>query len=246
MISGAPSRILVVEDDRSVREAIRDFLSRNGMSVHTAENAVDADRALANEQRFDLVVLDLMLPGEDGLSICRRLAVAGPAILMVSAIGDTTDRIVGLECGAADYLAKPFEPRELLARIRAILRRQTAAPPMGQCLRFAGLHYDVEGAQLSDAAGHAVSLTTGEIRLLTTFLDRPGRLLSRAVILDLTHDGASEPFDRAVDLAVSRLRRKLRAASGEDCIETVRGAGYRFTAKISSLNRLPTSPKFSV
>lgn len=234
MTPSAPSRILVVEDDRSVREAVSDFLSRNGLSVCTAEDAVAADRALAGDQPFDLVVLDLMLPGEDGLSICRRLAASGPPILMVSAIGDTTDRIVGLECGAADYLAKPFEPRELLARIRAILRRQPPVASVATTLRFAGLIYEVDGARLTDAAGRDVSLTAGEMRLLTAFLDRRGRLLSRAVILDLTHDATSEPFDRAVDLAVSRLRRKLSAASGEDCIETIRGAGYRFTAKVSS------------
>jgi two-component system OmpR family response regulator len=234
MTPSAPPRILIVEDDRSVREAVSDFLSRHGLSVWMAEDAVAADRAIAGDQSFDLVVLDLMLPGEDGLSICRRLAAAGPPILMVSAIGGTTDRIVGLECGAADYLAKPFEPRELLARIRAILRRQTTTSSPARRLHFAGLTYDLQGARLSDAAGDDVSLTTGELRLLAAFIERPGRLLSRALILDLTHDSASGPFDRAVDLAVSRLRRKLNGASGVDCIETVRGAGYRFSAKVSS------------
>lgn len=233
MTPGSP-RILVVEDDRSVGEAIHDFLERNGLDAEIAGDAPAADAWLA-KGAFDLVVLDLMLPGEDGLSICRRLAAGGPPVLMVSAAGDTTDRIVGLECGAADYLSKPFEPRELLARIRAVLRRQDGAPvARGRVLAFAGLRYEVEAAALTDGEGETISLTAGEMRLLAIFLERPGRLLSRATILDLTHDDAGEPFDRAVDLAVSRLRRKLQAASGERCIETVRGAGYRFVARVAS------------
>lgn len=229
-----PPRILVVEDDLSVGEAIHDFLERNGLDAEIAGDGPAADAWLTREA-FELVVLDLMLPGEDGLSICRRLAASGPPVLMVSAVGETTDRIVGLECGAADYLAKPFEPRELLARIRAILRRPSAASA-ARCrtLAFAGLQYDLEAATLIDAKGAVVTLTAGEMRLLATFLDRPGRLLSRATILDLTHDAAGEPFDRAVDLAVSRLRRKLQSASGQACIETVRGAGYRFVARVTS------------
>lgn len=229
-----PHRILVVEDDRSIGEAIHDFLERNGLEAEIAGDGPAADAWLARDA-FDLVVLDLMLPGEDGLSICRRLAASGPPVLMVSAVGETTDRIVGLECGAADYLAKPFEPRELLARIRAILRRPQATPtPRGRVLAFAGLRYDLEAATLTDAEDAVITLTAGEMRLLEAFLDRPGRLLSRATILDFTHDAAAEPFDRAVDLAVSRLRRKLQAASGEACIETVRGVGYRFIARLSS------------
>ncbi len=233
MTPGSP-RILVVEDDRSVGEAIHDFLERNGLDAEIASDGSAADAWLSGGA-FDLVVLDLMLPGEDGLSICRRLAASGPPVLMVSAVGETTDRIVGLECGAADYLAKPFEPRELLARIRAILRRPEVAPTTkSRVLAFAGLRYDLEAATLTGVEGAVVTLTAGEMRLLEAFLERPGRLLTRATILDLTHDAAGEPFDRAVDLAVSRLRRKLVACSGQACIETVRGAGYRFVAQVAS------------
>lgn len=231
-MTAASSRILVVEDDPSLREAMVEFLAGHGLTVAGVSDGVWADQRLTAE-RFDLVVLDLMLPGEDGLSICKRLASKGPPVLMVSAVGGTTDRIVGLECGAADYLSKPFEPRELLARIRAILRRRAAElPPVGGRLRFGEFAYDRAAASLSRSDGTLVSLTGGDLRLLAAFLERPGRLLSRAVLLDLTHDGMTEPFDRAIDLGVSRLRRKLTQAGQPDCIETVRGLGYRFIAPV--------------
>lgn len=230
-----PLRVLVVDDDRSVREAIVEFLNANGMVAVSAVDGGDADRLLSTET-FEAVVLDVMLPGEDGLSICRRLATAGPPIVMVSAMGSTIDRIVGLELGAADYLAKPFEPRELLARIRSVIRQRSrpAASKPAPHFAFDGLHYDPHSRSLSDAAGAPVSLTAGELRLLDAFVRRPGRLLDRATLLDLTHEVATEPFDRAVDLAVSRLRRRLRDAGVEEPIETVRGVGYRFIAKVIS------------
>jgi len=229
----AAPRILVVEDDPSLREAMVEFLVGHGLTVAAVIDGPQANQRLAAE-RFDLVVLDLMLPGEDGLSICRRLASEGPPVLMVSAVGGTTDRIVGLECGAADYLPKPFEPRELLARIRAILRRRAAEPQhIGGRLRFGEFAYDPAAARLSRSDGTLISLTGGDLRLLAAFLERPGRLLSRAVLMDLTHDGISEPFDRAIDLGVSRLRRKLAQAGQPNCIDTVRGVGYRFIAPVS-------------
>jgi len=170
-----------------------------------------------------------MMPGEDGLAICRRLAPRGLAVLMLSALGDVTDRVVGLELGAADYLVKPFDPRELLARVRALLRR--SQPPAEAAYAFAGWRYDPGQCRLSDPDGATVLLTPNEHVLLRAFLDRPGRLLTRGQLLDLTHGPDAEPFDRAIDLAVSRLRRKLGEA-GPEMIETVRGAGYRLRTAV--------------
>ena len=225
--------LLVVEDDRSLREAILELLTRNGFVAVGASDGQEADQQMA-KARFDLVVLDLMMPGEDGLSICRRLQHGGPPVLMISAVGEAMDRVVGLEVGAADYLSKPFEPRELVARIRAILRRPSPADALRSeaPVRFAGLTYDFGQRLLLDATGRAVPLTSGELRLLEAFLTRPGRLLSRDLLLDLSHrsDG---PYDRAVDLAISRLRRKLSKVGANACIETVRGEGYRFIAPVA-------------
>lgn len=231
------SRVLVVEDDDSLRAAVGDLLGRHGFDVALSGDAGEAELALAASP-IDLIVLDVMLPGEDGLSLCRRLSAHGPPILMVSALGDAPDRIVGLELGAADYLAKPFEPRELVARIRAILRRErgsgTPRSPSGAdtIATFAGLTYDFSAARLSDDQGRSVGLTSGDLRLLEAFLERPGRLLSRDRLLDLTHADPMGPFDRAIDLAVSRLRRKLATLTVTPCIETVRREGYRFVARV--------------
>lgn len=232
-MSNAP-RILVVDDDRSVRQAMVEFLGNNGLCVVAVGDAHEADSVLQAEA-FDAIVLDVRLPDEDGLSVCRRLAAAGPPIVMVSAMGSTIDRIVGLELGAADYLGKPFEPRELLARLRSVIRqrdRRGQQPEPARAFEFAGLRYDPAAALLCTRDGTHVSLTAGEIALLDAFVLRPGRLLGRDALLDLTHDSADGPFDRAIDLAVSRLRRKLRDAGADGCLETVRGAGYRFVATV--------------
>lgn len=173
-----------------------------------------------------------MLPGEDGLAICRRLAGRGTPILMLSALGEAEDRIVGLELGAADYLAKPFVPRELLARVRAVLRRPQAEAADGRMLQFLGWRFDREAHQLQDPSGQPVALTSGELRLLAAFLERPQRLLSRERLLQATQGDSAESFDRAIDLAISRLRRKLAAHGGAALIETVRGEGYRFAAAV--------------
>jgi two-component system, OmpR family, response regulator len=172
-----------------------------------------------------------MMPGEDGLSICRRIAPDGPPILMLSAMGETPDRIVGLEIGAADYLPKPFEPRELLARIRAILRTRSPRADGEQAdqLLFEGWRLNRAERGLLDPEGRRVTLTGGEFALLCVFAERPGRLLSRDMLLELSRGPNSDSFDRAVDLTVSRLRRKLAAGGGAALIETVRGEGYRFT-----------------
>ena len=228
--------LIVVDDDPDILDALADYLGRHGYDVRTAESGAAMDSALA-ERPADLVILDVMMPGEDGLSICRRLAATGPPVLMLSAMGDTPDRIVGLELGAADYLAKPFEPRELLARVRAILRsRQGSAGGDGtrSVLHFEGWRLDCAERLLTAPDGERLSLTPGEFRLLCAFAERPKRLLSRDVLLDLTRDRDSEPFDRAIDLAVSRLRRKLSTAGGGGLIETMRGDGYRFVADVRS------------
>ena len=224
--------ILVVDDDASIRDAIADFLGVHGYAVRVAENAAACDRALAMAPA-DLIVLDVMMPGEDGLSLCRRLGGGGTPILMLSALDGVTDRVVGLEVGAWDYMTKPFEPRELLARVRALLRRPFAErsglrDDEGGVLTFAGWRFDIEQRRLQDPAGRALALTEGEHALLAAFVQRPGRILSRDVLLDLARGVDAAPYDRAIDIAVSRLRRKLANADPVSLIETVRGVGYRF------------------
>jgi two-component system, OmpR family, response regulator len=184
-------------------------------------------------------VLDIMLPGEDGLSLCRRLRAAGDMpVLMVTAKGDDIDRIVGLEVGADDYLPKPFNPRELVARVRAILRRtrgqHRAAPPIAnERYRFGGWSLDVGARAVACPDGNDVELTAGEFDLLLCFVTHPQRVLNRDQLLDWTRGRSVGPFDRAVDVQLSRLRRKLAAApGGETIIKTVRGGGYQFTLRV--------------
>lgn len=230
-----PSAILIVDDDPDIRRLTGEFLVREGFVVETAADAVEMDAALAR-RRPDLIVLDLMLPGEDGLSVCRRLrSEAGPAILMLTAKSDEIDRVVGLEMGADDYLAKPFGTRELLARIRAILRR-VAAPVAAPSQRFAFDRFvvDLDARRLADASGAELTLTSGEFDLLVCFVRRPRRVLSRDQILDQLRGRGAEPFDRTVDMMVSRLRRKLAGVSPEvEFIATVRNSGYLFTPTVT-------------
>lgn len=229
----ASANILIVDDDASLRAALDDYLSCAGYAVRTAASGAAMDARLA-EALPDLVVLDVMMPGEDGLSICRRLHGRAP-VLMLSAMGETTDRIVGLEVGAADYLPKPFEPRELLARIRAVLRRPRRADEdvaADRVLTFDGWMLAPQARRLTDPAGAAVDLTSGEFALLMTLVRSAGRILSRDQILENTHGPLAESFDRAVDLTVSRLRRKLERPQQAALIETVRGVGYRFRATV--------------
>ena len=227
------ANILVVDDDPSLRDALCEYLARHGFSVRSAKDAADMDRQL-RESAADLIVLDWMMPGEDGLSVCRRLATSGVAILMLSAMGSPPDRVIGLEVGADDYLAKPFDPRELLARVRALLRRRdktdVAAP--AAIVRFDGWRFDPTERRLWNPDGQAVALTALECNLLRAFVERADRLLSRDRLMQLIHGDEGESFDRAVDLAVSRLRRKLRWPGQRAPIETVRGEGYRFTASV--------------
>lgn len=228
--------IMIVEDDREIRSLLADFLSREGYVALCAEDGQSMDRALA-ARRPDLVVLDIMLPGEDGLSICRRLrAKSDLPILMLTAKSDDIDRIVGLELGADDYLPKPFNPRELLARIPAILRRaDRPATTMTASRRvtFDRFIADLDGRSL--AFGEAtVDLTASEFELLACFLERPKRVLSRDQLLDWTRGRSADPFDRTIDVSISRLRRKLSAADEQaaQIIKTVRNGGYLFTADV--------------
>lgn len=226
--------ILVVDDDTSIRDALADFLTAHGYAVRTAADAAACDRALTVASA-DLIVLDVMMPGEDGLSLCRRLAPGGTPILMLSALDDVTDRVVGLEVGAWDYLVKPFEPRELLARIRALLRRPRTEAPATQGaggVTFAGWRLDMDERRLRDPVGRTVPLSEGDHALLAAFVRRPGRVLSRDSLLDLARGVDAAAYDRAVDIAISRLRRKLAEADPTPLIETVRGVGYRFTATV--------------
>lgn len=199
--------------------------------MRTAATAAACDRELGAAPA-DLIVLDVMMPGEDGLSLCRRLAPAGTPILMLSALDAVTDRVVGLEVGAWDYLTKPFEPRELLARVRALLRRpgtvRGEAGGGGGGVTFAGWWLDVEERRLRDPAGRPILLSEGDHALLAAFVRRSGRVLTRDTLLDLARGLDAASYDRAVDIAVSRLRRKLAEADPAPLIETVRGVGYRF------------------
>lgn len=235
--SAASSSILVVDDDASIRDAIAEFLQDHGYQTRVAGDAVACDRAL-QEAAANLIVLDVMMPGEDGLSLCRRLAPTGTPILMLSALDDVTDRIVGLEVGAWDYLTKPFEPRELLARVRALLRRpvteHAAANTRSEGVTFAGWWLSTEERRLRDPAGRNVPLSEGEHALLAAFVLRPGRILTRDTLLDVARGMEAASYDRAMDVAVSRLRRKLAEADPSPLIETVRGVGYRFVPSVRS------------
>ena len=225
--------ILIVDDHREIRDAVTRYLQKNGFRADAARDAVEMDAALV-AGRYDLIVLDVMMPGEDGLSVCRRLSAQGNIpILMLTALGEETDRIIGLEIGADDYLPKPFNPRELLARIKAILRRAQQEEPAagslsGHEVHFAGWVLDTDRRRLTrEETGEEVPLTTAEFKLLTVFLERPRFVLSRDQLLDLTSGRTAQVFDRTIDNQVSRLRRKIEPDPGTPTlITTVRGGGY--------------------
>jgi len=235
----AAARILMVDDDPGIRDVVSDFLGKHGYTVDTAADAREMELAL-ERGAIDLLVLDVMLPGEDGLAICRRLASSanGPPIIMLSAMGEDTDRIVGLELGADDYLAKPCNPRELLARVRAVLRRaeqRGASNAIGAGCEFAGWRLDLVRRELRSPQGVVVNLSSGEFSLLRAFVERPQRVLTRDQLLDFARGPASEAFDRAIDVQISRLRRKLDDGGGQDLIRTIRNEGYMFTAKVKRI-----------
>ncbi|NJR79268.1 response regulator [Sphingomonas corticis] len=235
-------RLLIVDDDPGIRELTAAFLSGHGYRVDVAADGAEM-RALMARDGYALIVLDVMMPGEDGLSILRSLDRAtGPAVIIMRVIGEEVDRIVGLEMGADDYVAKPANPRELLARIRSVLRRKdaaaTAAPIPGArpFLRFAGWRLDAVARQLFDPDDVVINLSDGEFRLLLALVEHPRRVLTRDQLLDLSRGVDSDHFDRAIDVQVSRLRRKLARddASGEqvELIRTVRNEGYMFVAHV--------------
>ncbi|MGC4029551.1 MAG: response regulator [Steroidobacteraceae bacterium] len=233
------SRILVVDDDPDLRRLIGEFLVSHGYRVSTAADVAAMQREIAREAP-DLVILDVMMPGEDGLSAARRLAAEhGPAVIMLSALGGDTDRIIGLEVGADDYLAKPCNPRELLARVRAVLRRRQAhgdgAAEQRSVFEFAGWRLDLQRRDLRDPSGVFIDLSEGEFALLRCFVEHPQRVLSRDQLLDQAHGGNRDIYDRAVDSQVSRLRRKLNDRSSEELIRTVRNEGYMLLPAVRRL-----------
>jgi two-component system, OmpR family, response regulator len=231
--------ILVVDDDREISRLAARFLGAHGCRVSIAGSGREMDRAL-EASRLDLIVLDLMLPGEDGLSICRRLRLSSHVpIIMLTAKGEDVDRILGLEMGADDYLSKPFNPRELLARIKAVLRRavrSTIAPSASaaRVLTFLGWRIDRALRNLESPDGARVAVTGAEFDLLQAFCEWPGRILSRDQLLDLTQGRSAGSFERSIDILVSRLRRKLEIDPHRpEIIKTVRSGGYLFTPTVA-------------
>jgi two-component system OmpR family response regulator len=231
------AKILVVDDDDEIRSLLQVVLSREGFEVQQAKDAPAARRILNARDGIDLIILDVMMPGEDGLSFCERLReTQDTPILMVSARTLSIDRSIGLEMGADDYLPKPFERRELVARVKAILRRggKTAA---GGKRRVCGLIVDRGRRAVSDGAETSLPLTSGEFDLLSCFVDRPGRVLSRDQLMDWTRGRVSDTLDRNIDVQISRLRKKLvDAGFPEDGIKTVRNVGYILTLPVENLS----------
>lgn len=236
--------ILVVDDDREIRELVGSYLTKNGMRVSLAADGRQM-RAFLDANTVDLIVLDIMMPGDDGLRLCRELRTSkhkAIPVLLLTARSDETDRIVGLEMGADDYLTKPFSARELLARINAVLRRTRMLPPnlqiteSSRLIGFGNWRLDTSARHLLDTANTIVSLSGAEYRLLRVFLDHPQRVLSREQLLNLTQGREADIFDRSIDLLVSRLRQRLRDDAKEaTCIKTVRNEGYVFTLPLQLL-----------
>jgi two-component system OmpR family response regulator len=230
--------ILIVDDDAEIRHLLRDYLEQHGLRATAVADGKGMWQAL-ERGRYDLIVLDLMLPSEDGLTLCRDLrAKANTPVVMLTALGEETDRIIGLEMGADDYVAKPFSPRELLARIKAVLRRFRSLPEgegTGQASRyhFADWTLDLSSRNLISPEGNVVTLSGGEFRLLQVFLEHPNRVLTRDQLLDLAQGREGGPFERSIDMQVGRLRRRLREDAKEPrIIKTVRSAGYVLAAAV--------------
>ena len=233
-------RLLIVDDDPDILSLLTKFFRKHSFLVSVAANGDEMIKAFEGET-FDLVILDLMLPGEDGLSLCRRLQQTHHVpVIMLTAMSDLTDRIVGLEVGGDDYVAKPFDARELLARVKAVLRRAAAAPqapsaqePTRPVLRFAGWRLDLARRELRSEQDTLIPLTSGEFELLLAFAEHAQRVLTRDQLLDLAHGHGHEVYDRSIDLQVSRLRRKLEQdVKNPSLIRTVRNGGYMFTAEV--------------
>ena len=232
--------ILFVEDDPEIRSLVADFLGNSGFRVSVARDGREMDRVM-HVSRIDLLILDIMLPGEEGLSLCRRVrAESTVPIMMLTARGSEIERVVGLEMGADDYITKPFSTNEMLARVRAILRRMQSlatTPSIGRpsILRFAGWILNIATRRLQSADGTRVPLTGAEFDLLVTFCERPNRVLTRDQLLDLTRGRAPVAFERSIDIQVSRLRRKIEDdPKAPALIQTVRAGGYIFAAQVDS------------
>jgi two-component system OmpR family response regulator len=236
------SDILIVDDDADIRSLLADYLETNGYRARTARDGIAMTTSL-EDAPADLIVLDLNLPGQDGLTLCRNLrATSDIPVIMLTARSEPLDRILGLEMGADDYLPKPFEPRELLARIRSVLRRSQATLPSGprsarqtQQLGFAGWTLDLGARHLVNPDGLVIMLSGAELRLLKVFLEHPNRVLNRDQLLTLSQGREADPFDRSVDLQISRLRQKLNEdARSPQMIKTVRNGGYVFAAAVTA------------
>ena len=225
------AHIAVVDDDEEVRGAVAEYLRRNGFSVSEADGA-PALREVMASRPIDLAILDITMPGEDGLSLAREIRALGPAgIIMLTARNDDVDKIVGLEVGADDYVTKPYNSRELLARVKAVLRRARqrdgATATLGREVQMGKCRLNLDARKLFEADGTEVPLTSMEYDLLRTFAEHPRRVLSRDQLLDLAHNKEMEPFDRSIDTRITRIRRKIEPdPSKPDCLRTVRGAGY--------------------
>ena len=236
----SPAHVLVVDDEPAIGDLIRNYLTRHGMRVSVAAGGEEMRRIMA-EDPVDLVLLDLGLPGEDGLSLTRHIRThSNVGVIIVTGSGESVDRIVSLELGADDFVSKPFDLRELLARIRSVLRR-TAAAAAAQApartestgLRFAGWHLETQSRRLFAPDGTEVPLTTGEYELLKVFAENPNRVLSRDQLLQQTRNRDAGPYDRAIDMQIARLRRKIEPdAERPVLIKSVRGAGYIFTPAV--------------
>jgi two-component system OmpR family response regulator len=234
----ATPHVAVVDDHKDIRELVGRYLGEHGFRVSVAESAASF-RHVLERSALDLVVLDIMMPGEDGLSLCRQLrATTALPIIMLTAVAEDTDRIIGLEMGADDYLTKPFNPRELLARIKAVLRRAHSLPLQradlrASTVRFEDRVFDVGRREVIGPDGVAVPLSTAECRLLTVFIEHPGMVLTRDQLLDLTSGRSADVWDRSIDNQVSRLRRKIETDPRKPTlIKTHWGGGYRFTADV--------------
>lgn len=233
------SSILVVDDDPEIRRLLSRFLSEQGFHVSAAGSRAEFEARMSDGQ-FDLVILDVMLPDGSGLDICRALHSRHPdiCIILVTALKEEVDRIVGLELGADDYIGKPFSPRELVARIRAVLRRAgDVVTPAGtrECYRFSGYVADPTSRTVVGPNGSNLDLTGAEFQLLQALLDRPGRILSREQLLDLTQGREASVVDRSIDVLISRIRRKFRDAGDEDIVKTVRNGGYQLATRVERI-----------
>jgi two-component system, OmpR family, response regulator len=232
--------LLLVDDEASIRDPLSKYLERNGFRVSDAADAATARSALLSYD-IDLVLLDVMMPGEDGLSLCRHIAANnGPPVILLTAKSEETDRIVGLEIGADDYVVKPFSPRELVARVKVVLRRISSGGQkidrLGENYSFAGWTLNTAEQSLHDPGGVLVPLSSGEHRMLEALVTRAGQVLTRDQLLDLTRGREGGPFDRAIDNQVSRLRRKIETDPKDpQHIKTIWGGGYRFSTEVKRL-----------